>query len=665
MAVNRSIVQELHEIQKRCGFLPRAELEALARLGKKIPLHRLNEVASFFPHFRMEPPATVEVKVCRDMSCYLGGSADLHANVDAVAREVGPGEIAVEGVSCLGQCDGAPALLIGEAACRGATPDRVRTWLRMALRDPGGSLGESLTRANLAPTGWKIDPYQGREEYEAVRRYVANPDADGLIETLKVADLRGMGGAGVWAHQKWKDVRQARGDTKYCVVNGDESEPGTFKDRELLSRTPHLVIEGLVLAGLLTSAERGYLYIRHEYGEAIEIVRGAIKRAEGMGICGPDVLGTGRAYPVEVFVSPGGYICGEQSALIEAMEDHRAEPRNKPPQLETNGLYNKPTLVSNVETYAWVPSIMVHGGPWYRDLGINGAKGARFFSISGDVKRPGVYEVPCGITLRDLIEDHAGGLRDGQALKAFAPSGPSAGFLPARLPRKRLPEGFAARLAERERARESEGSSPDDPSEYDILDLELDLQTMREVGLMLGAGMVVYGDRANMLQQALNASAFFRNESCGKCVPCRLGSQKLVELAEGLLKWQYDEESIRPIEKLLESLQRTMEMTSICGLGMVAGNPLISVFRNFRQDLVPYLRTPQLQTISDLAALRGTMTDRTGMFGSRGPLPPRQDTGDDFEYQADHSGLTARESKLPAHPDSMADFEIQAEPDHE
>jgi NADH:ubiquinone oxidoreductase subunit F (NADH-binding)/NADH:ubiquinone oxidoreductase subunit E len=639
MAANRSIVQELHEIQKRCGYLPKAELEALARRSKKIPLHRLHEVASFFPHFRLEPPPTVEVKVCRDMSCHLCGSDDLRANVEALAAEIGAGEIVVGGVSCLGQCDGAPALLVGEHVYRAPAIEKVRMLLRMALRNADGLAPEGLPRANLAPTGWKIDPYAGREDYEAVRRYVANPDADGLIEALKVADLRGMGGAGVWAHQKWKDVRQARGDTKYCVVNGDESEPGTFKDRELLLRTPHIVIEGLILAGLLTGAERGYIYIRHEYEAAIEAVREAIGRAEGMGICGDNVLGTGRSYPVEVFVSPGGYICGEQSALIEAMEDHRAEPRNKPPQLETNGLYNKPTLVSNVETYAWAPSIVVNGGAWYRDLGINGAKGMRFFSISGDVNRPGVYEVPCGITLRSLIEDHARGLRDGQELKAFAASGPSGGFLPDRLPRTRLPEAFAARLAERERAREAAGGPPAVADEYDTLELELDLQTMREIGLMLGAGLVVYGDRANMLDQALNASSFFRNESCGKCVPCRIGSQKLVELAGGLLQWQYDEVSVRPVEKLLTDLQRTMEMTSICGLGMVAGNPLISIFRNFRQDLAPYLRTPQLRTMSDLAALRGTMSDL--------------------------SGLLVPKDKVPTHHDTMSDFEIMGDPDHE
>jgi NADH:ubiquinone oxidoreductase subunit F (NADH-binding)/NADH:ubiquinone oxidoreductase subunit E len=639
MAANRSIVQELQEIQERCGYLPKAELEALSKRLKKVPLHRIHEVASFFPHFRLTAPPTLDVKVCRDMSCHLRGAVEFLKNLEALAEEVGPGEIVVEGVSCLGQCDGAPAVLVGERVLRSPVIDKVRALMRMALRGDGRFSTDSVRRSAPEATGWKIDPYDGREDYGAVRRFAANPDVEGLLEALKIGDLRGMGGAGVWAHQKWRDVRQARGDVKYCIVNADESEPGTFKDRELLVRTPQLVLEGLVLAGLVTGAEHGYVYIRHEYEEAIKTFRAAIARAEKLGICGANVAGTGRPFPVEVFVSPGGYICGEQSALVEAMEDHRAEPRNKPPQLETNGLYNRPTLVSNVETYAWVPAIFVNGGAWYRDQGINGAKGMRFFSISGDVDRPGVYEVPSGITLRALIEDHAGGLFDGQQLKAFAPSGPSGGFLPARLPRARLPEAFAARLAERERSRPVRGPAAADASTFDTLELELDLQTLRDMGLMLGAGLVVYGDRANMLDQAVNASEFFRNESCGKCVPCRLGSEKLVELARGILQWQYDEEGIKPVETLLTDLQRTMELTSICGLGMVAGNPLASVFRSFRQDLEPYLRTHRLPTMFDLGSQTGTMSDLSGLPG---PLKRRQ-----------------------IRPDSVSDFEILGDPHNE
>ena len=279
------------------------------------------------------------------------------------------------------------------------------------------------------------------------------------------------------------------------------------------------------------------------------------------------------------------------------MEDHRAEPRNKPPQLETNGLYDKPTLVSNVETFAWVPSILLHGGAWYRDLGVNGAKGARFFSLSGDVNRPGVFEVPSGITLRELI-DLAGGLRARQRLKAFAASGPSGGFLPAAA-QEEAPRSLRrpARGARAETPRG--GGPPPSDTDYDILDLELDLQTMREMGLMLGAGLVAYGQFADILDQAVNATEFFRNESCGKCVPCRLGSQKMTELGNNIRDQRYDEQSFRPVEGLMTELQRTMEMSSICGLGMVVGNPLTTAIQSFRQDVSRYLRPGDVTTMPD------------------------------------------------------------------
>src|SRR5206468_4451835 len=260
---------------------------------------------------------------------------------------------------------------------------------------------------------------------------------------LKDADLRGLGGAGIPAPQKWRDVRDAvrtavhrRDDTRaFIVVNGDESEPGTFTDRELLLRMPHLVLEGLILAALVTRATEGFIFIRHEYPEQIEACRKEIARAEALGVCGPNALLLGRPFPVSVFVSPGGYICGEQSALIEAMSDRRAEPRNMPPKLETNGLDDQPTLVSNVETFGWAPFIWIKGGQAYSELGQNGWKGRRFFSVCGDVNRPGVYEVPMGMTLGELLlgQDYCQGIIGGKKLKAFAPSGPSGGFLPAKL----------------------------------------------------------------------------------------------------------------------------------------------------------------------------------------------------------------------------------------
>ena len=287
---------------------------------------------------------------------------------------------------------------------------------------------------------------------------------------------------------------------------------------------------------------------------------------------------------MEVFASPGGYICGEQSALIEAMEDRRGQPRNKPPQLETNGLYDKPTLVSNVETFAWAPAIMIKGGQWYADEGINGCKGRRFFSISGDLARPGVYEVPNGITLRTLLHDLCGGPVG--RLKAFAPSGPSGGFLPSLLSVKSLPRGWEKRAP----ADLVEKVTATGGTHIDILDLQLDLQRFRDLGLAIGAGLVVYNDTRDMVVEGLNCAQFFRDESCGKCVPCRIGSEKIVEMGEQIVAGRLDTEAFRSRQQLVNELTRAMEMTSICGLGMVAAKPLESALALFPDDMQRHLR---------------------------------------------------------------------------
>jgi NADH:ubiquinone oxidoreductase subunit F (NADH-binding)/NADH:ubiquinone oxidoreductase subunit E len=421
-----------------------------------------------------------------------------------------------------------------------------------------------------------------------------------LLQELQEADLRGLGGAGIPAIQKWRDVRDAvrtarsRGqdDRAFIVVNGDESEPGTFKDRELLLRMPHVVLEGVILAGLFTEATQGFIYIRHEYAEQIEACRAEIRRAEQLGFCGTNAAMLGRSFNVSVFVSPGGYICGEQSALIEAMSDRRGEPRNMPPKLETNGLIDLPTLVSNVETFGWVPYIIIKGGKTYAEQGVNGWKGRRFFSVSGDVKRPGVYEVSMGMTLRELImgEQYCQGMIEDRPLKGFAPSGPSGGFLPARLPATGLPRNLAENKAWQALALRR-GFDPAQ-TDLDLLDLELELNLFRSLSptSALGAGVVVYAEGRDMMEQAVNSMEFYRNESCGKCVPCRLGSQKLVSLGTHVLGGQVTaarwEEELTP---LVKELGRAIELSSICGLGRSVPVPLLTTMNFFRSDLTQHL----------------------------------------------------------------------------
>jgi len=635
-------IQPLREIQERCGYLPRSEIKELS-VRLRVPLHRLHEVISFFPHFRMEtldkkPPPDVEVHVCRDMACHLRGAAECMRNLkDVAAQYGGTDRVKVESVSCLGRCDGAPAALI--ELHRPGRPDQTRVLVRLAVGDYAGRLRTIVTahledrelpadELDRSPRPWRIDPYQApaadepaataadaapvprrREPYAAVAGFAGalkqagDPAArraavGGLIDALKTSDLRGMGGAGRPAFSKWGEVweESERAERTYVICNADESEPSTFKDREILLRAPHLVVEGMVLGALVVGAKEGYVYIRHEYFDQIHAVEAEIERARALGILGPDVLGTGQAFELEVFESPGGYICGEQSALIEAMEEHRAEPRNRPPMIEANGLNNQPTLLNNVETFSWVPAIVLNGGSWYRDSGCADSpwyvsrrnatdkperwprgKGLRFFSICGDVTRPGVYEVPVGLTLGELVA-MAGGMRDGRPLRAFAPSGPSGGFLPATLTPADLPAKRRAHfLAGR--------------TELSVLELPLDKAEFDELGLMLGAGLLVVAacpdvdPTTQMLDLALNATRFFRNESCGKCVPCRIGSQKLVQIGEQLQKKPADSAERAELVALVRTLQETMDQTSICGLGTSASRPMASLFEHDWQSI--------------------------------------------------------------------------------
>jgi formate dehydrogenase beta subunit len=610
------IVERLRAIQDRLGYLPDTELAEVAREAG-VPLYRVQEVASFFPHFRQEwnKPARVEVRVCRDLSCHRAGAANLLAGLRELEKL---GEVEVEGVSCLGRCDRAPACSVSRHGGDRSFHDHVYAGRpaaelrRVTLAIANGDTPEPDTDTGYVPHGnqtdWQIDVYRTRPEfgnrtYRAVRDYLqAHPDPvrgkdprqHPWLCRLDPAGLLGMGGAGVPAYRKWLDVWQADGDEKYVVCNADESEPGTFKDRELLLRDPHLVVEGVVLAGLMTNATAGYLYIRHEYGEQINAVRAEIARAVELTACGPNIFGSGRCFPVELFVSPGGYICGEQSALLEAMEDRRAQPRNRPPELATNGLRDKPTLVNNVETLAWAPAIVLRHdaqGSWYAGQGRPGFRGRRLFSISGDLERPGVYEVPVGTPLGELIA-LAGGVRGSRALGAVAPSGPSGGLLPPTLP---VAAGWDERVAGKSEvlAKTIRDGIAAGKGRFDLLTLPLDLNLFREVGpvlglrvgLMLGAGLAVYAAGTDLLAQAVNFTEFFRNESCGKCVPCRLGSQKLVEiggrLAAGLPPAERDAARADVLD-----LANALALTSICGLGVVAPNPLTTALELFPDKVV-------------------------------------------------------------------------------
>ena len=478
-----SLIPALNAIQARCGWLPREELVALARDVRR-PLYEISGLISFYPHFRTTPPKAVQLAVCHDLACWLHDSDERIA--ETKARYGDDVEIEIVEVSCLGRCDIAPAAAVDERPIALADADEVVASARAGEHGEAPALERSgESRPN--------DPYAvGEERYRVFRRALDGElGSDEIIATLKDSGLRGMGGAGFPTGVKWETVASQEPEPKYTICNADESEPGTFKDRQILAEQPHLVLEGMMLGMLVTGSEEGWVFIRHEYGPEEEVLREEIDALRAQGLLGDDVGGTGRRLQIEIFTSPGGYILGEESALLECMEGHRGEPRNKPPFPALYGLWGKPTLMNSVETFADVPVILERGADWWKDQGINGATGLKFFAISGHVERPDVYCVPAGSTTRDLIE-LAGGVTDGREVGAIQPGGASSNFLGPQ-----------------------------------HLDVPLDWKPLQEAGSMLGSGaVIVMAEGTDLLAASTNVLRFFRNESCGKCVPCRAGSTK-------------------------------------------------------------------------------------------------------------------------------------------
>jgi len=478
------------------------------------------------------------------MSCHLRGAPVLQKTLEDRFRGAPAKELSIGTVSCVGRCEHAPSFVINDRYYDAHSPDEaieavVKT---MAGNPPPESAYRVLDMALAS------DPYEGRRPYTALREFAQTRDRDGLLARLEAAALRGMGGAGYPTHLKWGTVRGSKSPDKYIICNADESEPGTLKDRFILTQLPHLVIEGMVLAGLCVGAKRGYLYIRHEYQEQERILVEELNSCAEQGLIGNQILGHDELnFEIVVFVSPGGYICGEETALLEAIEGKRAEPRNKPPFVARVGLWGKPTVVNNVETLAFVTTIAAKGADYWNSQGVNGCKGLKFVGVSGDVEKPGMFEVPMGITYAELIQKYAGGPREGRRIVGFAPSGPSSGYLPA-----------------------------------SMLDVRLDFKSMAAAGSMLGSGaIVVCAEGRCMLDMALNAVRFYRNESCGKCVPCRIGSQKLVEMLQRWTQGRYAEPELKVAEELFHALR----LTSICGLGQILPKPIESVLRHFRDEV--------------------------------------------------------------------------------
>lgn len=537
------ILRELTRLQHDRGCLDDETLRELSA-KRNVPLYRLEGLVSFYPHFRRTPSAKVAVHVCRDVTCKMAGCESLTQQLRN--KLDGRDDVEIHEVSCLGRCDACPAVAINEvplAPISLADLDNVVAFVDGIAVLPADEPTDS-------PRHWNCDPYDDpQDRYSTISSLVESGAEIGstAVERLKQSKLSGMGGAGFPTGLKWELVAAETATPKYVICNADESEPGTFKDRVILEELPYLVIEGMLLAALTIGAEQGIVYLRHEYTKEHKALEAALADERERGILGDNAAGSGRRFDIEVFLSPGGYILGEETALLEALEDKRGEPRNKPPYPGTHGLWGKPTLINNVETFALATSIIHHGTDWWQRQGKGEFAGLKFTSVSGDVEVPGVYEVPIGTTVAELIE-LAGGMKDGKTLRAFLPGGASSNFLPA-----------------------------------DKADTPLDFATMKAAGSMLGTGaVIVIAEGHDLFALATNIVSFFRNESCGKCVPCRVGSEKAVQLLESVAGGQSPSSDL----DVLDELADTLEQTSICGLGQVALNPVLSMMKHF-PDQIP------------------------------------------------------------------------------
>ena len=515
------LIEHLHLIQDRYHHLSAAHLAALAQ-EMKLAQAEVYEVATFYAHFDVVregelPPPALTIRVCDSLSCELAGAAKLLSELQSKYG----GKVRVVRAPCMGACDKAPVCAVGHDQVFQATAATVDAAAGARHRDAALKPGKDFA-AYVADSGYKLL----RECLDGKRT------RDEVIKLVEDAGLRGMGGAGFPTGQKWKFVRKEPGP-RLMAVNGDEGEPGTFKDRYYLEMDPHRILEGMLIAAWVVEAAEVYFYLRDEYQAIRHMLLAEIAKLEAAGL--------DRYTKIHFRRGAGAYICGEESAMIESIEGKRGLPRHRPPYVAQVGLFGRPTLEQNVETLYWIRDLLDKGPAWFTGHGRRGRKGLRSFSVSGRVKRPGVKLAPAGITVRELIDEYCGGMQDGHAFKGYLPGGASGGILPA--------------------------SMGDEP---------LDFGTLEKYGCFVGShAVVILSDKDDMKTVALNLMRFFEDESCGQCTPCRVGTEKTVKL---LCKPGWN-------ESLILELAQTMTDASICGLGQAAANPVRSVMKYFREDL--------------------------------------------------------------------------------
>ena len=529
----------LHAFHNRDGYIGTRAIEAIGK-ELRIPLADLYGTVTFYHHFAREEGGLQRPRVCTGPVCCQRGALELLESLDGA-----------EEMPCAGRCDDPVPLLIGHETFVANGPSQTlqrRISSPLPVPNPGGR--EECVFAEIrVPERDSLEGYRGSGGYEALTQAVQEQTPTQVIDLLKESKLAGRGGAGFPTGMKWQFVREAAGGPKSVVCNADEGEPGCFKDRALMDHDPFAVIEGMTLAGYAMGAQRGFLYLRYEYPETNARLESAIEAAEENGLLGENILGSDFTFRLYLRRGAGAYICGEETSLLNSLEGKHPFPRNRPPYPTTHGFESLPTAVNNVETLCAVPQILRRGAEWYQGLGLGDHAGTKVISLSGDVQRPGNYEVPFGLPLQTLLYDWAGGPLPGRAFQAATMAGISGGFLASE-------------------ALES---------------VTLDEPSIRAAGSMLGAGgVMIFDDSRDIVDTARQAMEFFAHESCGKCFPCRIGTQRLLERLSGggpseLEDWQ------REVSDIGEVLQ-----LSACGLGVAAGFVSDSLLRNFPQQVAEY-----------------------------------------------------------------------------
>ncbi len=516
------LIEHLHKIQDYYKHLSAAHLAALAQEMRLSQAH-VYEVASFYHHFDVvkeggAAPVPLTVRVCDGLSCEMAGAKDLLAKLPALLGR----DVRVIAAPCIGRCEQAPAVAVGQNPVPNATVEAVvaKVKAKAVAHVPEGFID--------------LASYQSNGGYALLKACVSGAqEVEQVIKTMEDSSLRGLGGAGFPTGRKWRIVRGEKGP-RLMAVNIDEGEPGTFKDRVYLERDPHRFIEGMLIAAWAVGIEKIYVYLRDEYHGCRTMLEAELKKLKAS----PLMVGMPE---IELRRGAGAYICGEESAMIESIEGKRGMPRLRPPYVAQVGLFGRPTLEHNFETLYWVREILEKGSTWFASHGRNGRKGLRSFSVSGRVKQPGVKLAPAGITIQELIDEHCGGMLDGQKFYAYLPGGASGGILPATM--NTIP---------------------------------LDFDTLQPYGCFIGsAAVIVLSDKDTASDAARNMMRFFHHESCGQCTPCRVGTAKAAHIMDQP-KWDLP---------LLADLSLVMRDASICGLGQAAPNPVDCVIKYFPQEL--------------------------------------------------------------------------------